>query len=339
VRGRSGRRAVAILDEPEVTSVQDRVKGFKAAVAAGCPTVRIVADIDGGGERAKPPPRPRTSSSRTKISRHLRDQRRLRTRRGQGRRSRRPHGQDRVIGYDATPEARDAIKPARCTATRSSIPIRSARRRSMRSPIRSLENGAEESRVPSHVHQSRREIVWQQNLCCACEITKSFPGVRALDGVSFEVAAGEVHALVGENGAGKSTLMKVLAGAYVAESGTIEIDGQRVTIDGPKAAERLGIGMIYQEFNLVPDLGVIENIVLGIERRATLSRHRRRNGARDAVLAELGITLPLDARRGASRLPNSSSRNREGARAPRAPDRDGRTDRRADDREPTRSSR
>jgi ribose transport system ATP-binding protein len=127
------------------------------------------------------------------------------------------------------------------------------------------------------------------------EITKSFPGVRALDGVSFEVAAGEVHALVGENGAGKSTLMKVLAGAYVAESGTIEIDGQRVTIDGPKAAERLGIGMIYQEFNLVPDLGVIENIVLGIEPTRGLFLDTGAATARaTAVLAELGITLPLD---------------------------------------------
>jgi ribose transport system ATP-binding protein len=126
-------------------------------------------------------------------------------------------------------------------------------------------------------------------------ITKSFPGVRALDGVSFEVAAGEVHALVGENGAGKSTLMKVLAGAYVADSGTIEVDGRRVTIDGPKAAERLGIGMIYQEFNLVPDLGVIENIVLGIEPTRGIFLDPKAATARaTAVLAELGITLPLD---------------------------------------------
>jgi ribose transport system ATP-binding protein len=126
-------------------------------------------------------------------------------------------------------------------------------------------------------------------------IAKSFPGVRALDGVSFEVAAGEVHALVGENGAGKSTLMKVLAGAYRADAGTIEIDGKPVTIDGPKAAERLGIGMIYQEFNLVPDLGVIENIVLGIEpmRGLFLDPHAAAAQAA-AVLAELGITLPLD---------------------------------------------
>jgi ribose transport system ATP-binding protein len=126
-------------------------------------------------------------------------------------------------------------------------------------------------------------------------ITKSFPGVRALDGVSFEVASGEVHALVGENGAGKSTLMKILAGAYVADGGTIDIDGQRVTIDGPKAAERLGIGMIYQEFNLVPDLGVIENIVLGIEPTRGLFLDPKAATARaTAVLAELGITLPLD---------------------------------------------
>jgi ribose transport system ATP-binding protein len=126
-------------------------------------------------------------------------------------------------------------------------------------------------------------------------ITKSFPGVRALDGVSFEVTTGEVHALVGENGAGKSTLMKILAGAYIADSGTIEIDGKPVTIDGPKAAERLGIGMIYQEFNLVPDLGVIENIVLGIEPTRGLFLDTKAATARaTAVLAELGITLPLD---------------------------------------------
>jgi ribose transport system ATP-binding protein len=126
-------------------------------------------------------------------------------------------------------------------------------------------------------------------------ITKSFPGVRALDGVSLEVLGGEVHALVGENGAGKSTLMKILAGAYIADSGTIEIDGKPVTIDGPRAAERLGIGMIYQEFNLVPDLGVIENIVLGIEpTRGVFLDTKAATSRATAVLAELGITLPLD---------------------------------------------
>ncbi|HTV74628.1 MAG TPA: sugar ABC transporter ATP-binding protein [Candidatus Acidoferrales bacterium] len=126
-------------------------------------------------------------------------------------------------------------------------------------------------------------------------IAKSFPGVRALAGVSFDVRAGEVHALVGENGAGKSTLMKILAGAQRADEGVIEIDGKPVEIDGPRAAEAAGIGMIYQEFNLVPDLGVVENIVLGHEpeRRGVLDRAA---AARDAtaVLTELGITLPLD---------------------------------------------
>ncbi|MBV9440197.1 MAG: sugar ABC transporter ATP-binding protein [Candidatus Eremiobacteraeota bacterium] len=126
-------------------------------------------------------------------------------------------------------------------------------------------------------------------------IVKTFPGVRALDGVSFDVAAGEVHALVGENGAGKSTLMKILAGAQRADAGEIAIAGRSVAIDGPKAAERLGIGMIYQEFNLVPELGVVENVVLGIEPRRGFFLDRGaavREAA--AVLAELGIALPLD---------------------------------------------
>ncbi len=127
------------------------------------------------------------------------------------------------------------------------------------------------------------------------DIVKTFPGVRALDGVTFDVRAGEVHALVGENGAGKSTLMKILAGAQPADSGTMRMNGEPVAIDGPNAATELGIGMIYQEFNLVPDLGVIENVVLGVEPRKGRFLDRAAAAERVAeVLAELGIALPLD---------------------------------------------
>ncbi|MGA2759658.1 MAG: ATP-binding cassette domain-containing protein, partial [Candidatus Cybelea sp.] len=83
-------------------------------------------------------------------------------------------------------------------------------------------------------------------------IGKSFPGVRALSDVSLTLAAGEVLVLVGENGAGKSTLMRILAGALRADSGQIAIDGAPVEIDSPQRAQHLGIGMIYQEFTLVP---------------------------------------------------------------------------------------
>jgi len=94
-------------------------------------------------------------------------------------------------------------------------------------------------------------------------ISKSFPGVKALQDVELEVRAGEVHAIVGENGAGKSTLMKILAGFYQPDEGEIEVDGERVGHWTPREAIDRGIGMIYQELNLVPDLTVAENISLG----------------------------------------------------------------------------
>jgi len=97
------------------------------------------------------------------------------------------------------------------------------------------------------------------------DIVKQYPGVRALDGVSFDLLPGEVHALVGENGAGKSTLMKILAGAIPGDAGVVELDGMEVHPKSPAAAQALGIGIIYQDFKLVPELTAAENILLGHE--------------------------------------------------------------------------
>jgi ribose transport system ATP-binding protein len=101
-------------------------------------------------------------------------------------------------------------------------------------------------------------------------ISKSFPGVRALDNVQFELQRGEVHALVGENGAGKSTLMKVIAGVYPKDSGRILFNGKEVEIPNPRAAQQLGISMIHQELNLMPHLTVAQNIFIGREPRTNL---------------------------------------------------------------------
>jgi ABC-type sugar transport system ATPase subunit len=94
-------------------------------------------------------------------------------------------------------------------------------------------------------------------------IGKTFPGVRALEGVQLTVKEGQVHALLGENGAGKSTLIKILSGAYAKDEGQILFDGQPVEIRGPHDAQALGISTIYQEFNLARDLTVAENVFLG----------------------------------------------------------------------------
>jgi ribose transport system ATP-binding protein len=134
------------------------------------------------------------------------------------------------------------------------------------------------------------------------DITKDFPGVRALDRVTFEARAGEVHALVGENGAGKSTLMKILAGALPADSGEIVLEGRPAHITSPLRAQELGIGMIYQDFNLVPYLTVAENIFLGREPRRALWLVDRGRLLRDAeaILQRLGV--PLDPRRPVNQL-------------------------------------
>ena len=134
------------------------------------------------------------------------------------------------------------------------------------------------------------------------DITKDFPGVRALDRVTFEARAGEVHALVGENGAGKTTLMKILAGALPADSGEIVLEGRPAHITSPLRAQELGIGMIYQDFNLVPYLTVAENIFLGREPRRALWLVDRGRLLRDAeaILQRLGV--PLDPRRPVNQL-------------------------------------
>src|ERR1700722_1057216 len=94
-------------------------------------------------------------------------------------------------------------------------------------------------------------------------ISKSFPGVRALDDVSFAIWPGETHMLLGENGAGKSTLMKVLCGAVAADAGQIVFKGSPATIASPGDARALGIAVIFQEFSLVPYLDIAQNIFLG----------------------------------------------------------------------------
>src|SRR6266404_1025670 len=126
-------------------------------------------------------------------------------------------------------------------------------------------------------------------------ITKRFPGVLALDGVSFEVERGSCHALVGENGAGKSTLGKILAGVYVTDEGEIQLDGKPVHAPDPLAARKLGIAMVHQELAFCPNLSVAENLCLGdLPRRAGfLDRRRMRERAR-AMLQEIEAGFDVD---------------------------------------------
>src|SRR3989440_5785861 len=118
-------------------------------------------------------------------------------------------------------------------------------------------------------------------------ITKRFPGVVANDGVDFEAAAGEVHALLGENGAGKSTLSNILTGLYRPDEGEILVYGRRVEFHAPRDALDAGISMVHQHFRLVERFTVAENIVLGDHRREGRS-FRLRHRAIERRVAELG---------------------------------------------------
>src|SRR4030042_307620 len=128
-------------------------------------------------------------------------------------------------------------------------------------------------------------------------ITKVFPGVRANDQVTFDLAPGEIHALVGENGAGKTTLMKILYGLYRPDSGTIRLRDQAVAIKNPRDAIARGIGMVHQHFILVAPCSGLENIILGKESQ-TAGVLRLEEPAREIteIMNRNGLPVDLTAR-------------------------------------------
>lgn len=129
------------------------------------------------------------------------------------------------------------------------------------------------------------------------EITKRFPLVVANDSVDFEVAWGEVHALIGENGAGKSTLMKILYGMQQPDSGTIHVNGQLASIQSARDAIRLGIGMVHQHFMLVEPLTVTENLILGSEPRlGPVLDYRTARRRTNQLIEEFGFDIEADSR-------------------------------------------
>ena len=131
-------------------------------------------------------------------------------------------------------------------------------------------------------------------------LSKSFPGVRALDSVDFTLRPGEIHALMGENGAGKSTMIKVLTGVYRKNSGSIKLSGENFEASSPMDAARKGISTVYQEINLLPNLSVAENIYIGRQptKRGIIDWKTINEKARDALAKldlDLDVTMPLSS--------------------------------------------
>jgi ABC-type sugar transport system ATPase subunit len=127
-------------------------------------------------------------------------------------------------------------------------------------------------------------------------ISKHFPGVQALQDVSFDVEEGAIHAVMGENGAGKSTLMQVIAGVHQPDSGELELFGEKVRFANPAEAQAKGVAIVYQELNLAQNLSIAENIFLGLEPRSGgvfLDRAKLREGTLK-VFERLGIHFDPD---------------------------------------------
>ena len=136
------------------------------------------------------------------------------------------------------------------------------------------------------------------NIVEMIDISKSFFGVKVLDSVSFGVTSGEIHALAGENGAGKSTLMKILQGVYTLDSGEIQIAGEKVSIHSFQDARKYGIGMVFQEFSLVPELSVAQNIFLDREHKNKLRFFDEKETIRKSklVMEDLGLDIDVTAK-------------------------------------------
>ncbi|WP_130834966.1 galactofuranose ABC transporter, ATP-binding protein YtfR [[Erwinia] mediterraneensis] len=141
-------------------------------------------------------------------------------------------------------------------------------------------------------------IPYEKTLLAISGVSKGFPGVKALDNVSFNVRKGEIMALLGENGAGKSTLIKVLTGVYTRDAGTITLNGQPISPRNTAQAQAMGIGTVYQEVNLLPNMSVADNLFIGREPRR-LGMVDRKRMVRDAQKLlrdygfELDVTRPL----------------------------------------------
>ena len=130
------------------------------------------------------------------------------------------------------------------------------------------------------------------------DISKSFFGVKVLDSVSFAVTPGEIHALAGENGAGKSTLMKILQGVYTLDSGEIQVAGEKASIHSFQDARKYGIGMVFQEFSLVPELSVAQNIFLDREHKNRFHLFDEKETIKQSklVMEELGLDIDVTAK-------------------------------------------
>ena len=280
-----GKGKVLVIDHPSVSSVQDRTRGFEEALKA-FPGITVVDKPSAGGERAKA-----QAIMEDALTTHadlagvfgINDNSALGALRAVEAAGRKDVV---IIGYDAIPEARAAIR--RGSALKADV-IQYPRKigsMTVATIARHFAGEKVDAISPGRSGPGRRGVarLRTMSLLRLHGITKTFPGVRALDAVGFDVRAGEIHALVGENGAGKSTLMKVLGGAYVPDSGSIELDGESLPFGQPLAIQRRGVQIIHQELALVPELTAAENIFLGRERGGPLPRPAR-DDARSASVA------------------------------------------------------